>query len=787
MKPYPLFITAGKEMATYEKHVPAPFLRKKFSLKKSKKNYKTVVSGLGFYKLFVNGKEITKGFLAPYISNPDDMVYFDEYDITDLLNDGENVIGAILGNGMENCNGGAVWDFHIAKFRSAPKFALRIYEDDEILLDTDESWKCADSPIFFDDMRSGCFYDARNEIPHWADTDFDDSKWKNAIYAEIPRGECRICEAEPITVQQEIKPVKITKCILPYHKSNFDTRRSDAERELFLNNEPEHQTCKGDEEGYLFDFGVNTAGIWKLKVKGKKGQEIILQTVEYFAEDGNIQVNSFGCFYPTGYGQRDIYICKGEGEETFIPSFTYKGGRYCFVIGITEEQATESLLTYLELHSDFEERGGFECSDELTNKLQEITMRSAKSNFFYFPTDCPHREKNGWTGDAASSAEYMTMNFATEKSYTEWARNICKAVNDIGQLPGIVPTAGWGYHWGNGPAWDRIIVYLPYYTYIYRGDKRIAEESIHGIMRYLNYLTTKENENGLFAFGLGDWCPMNREAGDYVAPLELTDSVMVMSICEKASYLFGEMNMPLQKAFADGLYEKTRKNIREHLIDFNTMTAAGNCQTSQAICIFYNVFEKSEKKAAFEKLVKLIKEKDDHIDCGYLGCRVIFHVLAMNGEAELAYKMITRKDYPSFVYPIIKYGSTSLWEQYFDRENSSVNHHFFGDVSNFFIKRIAGLEINPLRRNENEYYVHPSFIETLDNAKAYYNAVAGKISVEWKREKDLIKIKIDAPENTKGTIYIPDGYEIKSENRGYNGLRIIPVTNETKEIFAGKV
>lgn len=245
--------------------------------------------------------------------------------------------------------------------------------------------------------------------------------------------------------------------------------------------------------------------------------------------------------------------------------------------------------------------------------------------------------------------------------------------------------------------------------------------------------------------------------------------------------------MPLQKAFADGLYEKTRKNIREHLIDFNTMTAAGNCQTSQAICIFYNVFEKSEKKAAFEKLVKLIKEKDDHVDCGYLGCRVIFHVLAMNGEAELAYKMITRKDYPSFVYPIIKYGSTSLWEQYFDRENSSVNHHFFGDVSNFFIKRIAGLEINPLRRNENEYYVHPSFIETLDNAKAYYNAVAGKISVEWKREKDLIKIKIDAPENSKGTIYIPDGYEIKSENRGYNGLRIIPVTNETKEIFAGKV
>jgi len=190
MTEYPKFIAAGREYNTYEKHIPAPYLRKTYNLDKKAEKAEITVSGLGFYRLFVNGKEITKGYLAPYISNSDDMVYFDKYDVTDLLDEGENVIGAILGNGMQNCPGGGVWDFHIAKFRSAPKLALRLDLDGE-LFDTDESWKCADSPIFFDDLRSGCFYDANKEINGWCDKDFDDSAWKNAVFAEIPRGECR--------------------------------------------------------------------------------------------------------------------------------------------------------------------------------------------------------------------------------------------------------------------------------------------------------------------------------------------------------------------------------------------------------------------------------------------------------------------------------------------------------------------------------------------------------------------------------------------------------------------
>ena len=776
MTQYPKFIAAGRIYCSYEKHIPDPYLRKSYNFDKKAEKAEITVSGLGFYRLFVNGKEITKGYLAPYISNSDDIVYFDKYDVTDLLTEGENVIGAILGNGMQNCLGGGVWDFHIAKFRSAPKLALRLDFDGE-LYDTDETWKCAESPIFFDDLRSGCFYDANKEIDGWCDKGFDDSSWTNAIFAEIPRGENRICEAEPILVQREIKAVKIEENILTFQKNSCDTRLSDAEKTRIVTS-VDYQTHFGNEEGYLYDFGINTAGLFRFRIKGQKGQQVILQAVEFLNEDGTAQCDNVGSFYPTGYAQRDVYICKGEGEEEFIPSFTYHGCQYCFVTGVTKEQATEDLVTFLEMNSDLEERGSFNCSDDTINFLQEMTMRSAKSNFYYFPTDCPHREKNGWTGDASYSAEYMTMNFATEKSFMEWERNICKALNYRGELPGVVPTAGWGYKWGNGPAWDRIIVYAPYYAYIYRGDKKLITESAHGILRYLDYLTTRRNENGLFELGLGDWCPTGRGAGDYIAPLELTDSIMVMSICEKAAYLFNEVGMTLQANFANGIYDETRKNLREQYIDFSTMTAVGNCQSSQAMCIFYDVFENAEKPEAFKRLLEFIEEKDGHFNCGYLGNRVIFHVLAMHGETELALNMITRPDYPSYVYPIVKFGATALWENYFDYQQNSLNHHFFGDISNFFIKRIAGLEINPLRRDVNEYYVHPYFIERLNFAEAHYDTVAGKVHIKWERDGEDIILYITAPETSKGKIFLPRGYKFVSDKRYLDGINVTPVKQD---------
>lgn len=220
------FICAGYEYTDYTFHVPAPYFRKTFEADGEIKKSIITLTGLGFYELYVNGRRITKGILAPYISNPDDIVYYDEYDITQALVPGKNVLGILLGNGMQNAPGGQIWDFDIAAFRGAPRTAFCVsieYPDGRTdTFEADGSVRTAPSPIIFDDLRCGCYYDARLEIPGWSTPEFDDSTWKNALAAETPRGERRLCEAEPIAPVREIKPVLIRRCRLQEYTSRGD-------------------------------------------------------------------------------------------------------------------------------------------------------------------------------------------------------------------------------------------------------------------------------------------------------------------------------------------------------------------------------------------------------------------------------------------------------------------------------------------------------------------------------------------------------------------------------------
>ena len=407
------FIAFSDEFTTYEKHIPAPYLRKSFSVAEGLKKAEIVITGLGFYELYINGTNITKGLLAPYISSPDDVVYYDRYDIAEHLVTGENVIGIVLGNGMQNAFGGQVWDFDKALWRGAPKTALRMileYQNETVEIQSDTTFKTAPSPVVFDDLRCGEWYDARLEQKGWNQAGFDDSSWKNAVWAPQPGGERVFCHAEPIVVSNKLKAVNITE----------------------------------QDGGYLYDFGVNAAGICELAVAGTPGQEISILYGEHLIDERLSQENI--SFYrpdegkSTVYVQNEKYICKGEGVETYTPKFTYCGFRYAFVSGVTKEQATKGLLTYLVMHSDLQERGNFSCSDDMANTLQEITRRSDLANFYYFPTDCPQREKNGWTADAALSAEHMLLNLSPEKSYREWLKNIRRAQAMDGSLRGIMPT-----------------------------------------------------------------------------------------------------------------------------------------------------------------------------------------------------------------------------------------------------------------------------------------------------------------------------------------------------------
>lgn len=747
------FVSASREYSTFTEKVPAPYLRRVFSVDKEIRSASVTICGLGFYELFLNGERLTKGYLAPYISAPDDILYYDRYEIGDRLKEGKNALGILLGNGMLNSPGGDIWDFQLARWRSAPKVALALeiaYADGSACtLEADSDFRCAPSPIYYDDLRVGEFYDARCEQPGWNLPEFDDSAWSTAIPAETPRGECRLCQADPIVITEErpalsVRPAKIGK--LPHLRESLPVIPLEG--------------VEAETTGYLYDFGVNAAGLCRLKIHGHPGQKIVLQFGEALDENGDIDLRGM-TFLPHAFNHRDIYICRGGDEEIWMPTFTYHGFRYVLVLGLDESQACPDLLTYCVMNSDLRSAGDFSCSDDILNGLQKATRVSDLANFYYFPTDCPHREKNGWTADAALSAEQLLLNFTPENSYREWLHNIRRSQREDGALPGIIPTGGWGFAWGNGPAWDSIIAYLPYFVWKYRGDTEIIRENAPALMRYIHYITTKRDQNGLIHIGLGDWCQSARN-GSPVAPLEFTDTIMCMDICHKAAVCFGAVGMEAQKAFALAVYAEFRAAARRHLVDFGTMTALGSCQATQAMAIFYNVFEEAEKPEAFRVLIRMIEENDGLMDVGVLGGRVLFRVLSLFGRTDLAYAMVTADRFPSYGM-WIRQGATALYEN-FKPSNlppDSLNHHFWGDISGWMIEHLAGIVINPLDTAATDIRIAPRFVDALTHASGWHDGVAGRIESSWKREGEDILLSVTVPAGYHGEIRLENTWQFE--------------------------
>ena len=729
------FRSFSRKTCTLHDWVAAPYMRRDFSLSAIPEKAELTICALGFYELYVNGKKITRGHLSPYIVNPDQVLPYDTYDVTDLLVEGENVLGFLLGNGMQNAFGGFVWDFDKTSFLSAPKlaFALELTTGDEkTVIEADENVICHPSPIVFDDLRYGEKYDANKELPGWNLPGCDLSDWTPSIHRSRNRGDAILCDNRPIVPTAELKAISITPV----------------------------------DGGYLYDFGVNIVGLTRLSIQGEAGQHVAIDHSEIL-EDGKLSIRNIIFERPHlmhlfPYIQHTEYTCRGEGVEEYLPHFTYYGFRYAFIKGVDESQATPELLTAVVMNTDLGDRGDFSCSDEILNKLQEMTRRSTLGNFQHFPNDCPHREKNGWTADAALSAEQTLLNFEPEDNYLMWERCIVRAMNEEGALPGIVPTGGWGFHWGNGPAWDSVLIYLPYFCAVLRDDLRVAEVAKEAMMRYFNYLITRFDDRGLLEIGLGDWCPSYPE---YTTPLVFTDSIISYDLAIKAAYLYDRMEMPNEAAFCRDFAANMRAAIRKHLLeDANTMRFISGRQSVQAMAIFYGLCDtEEEKQKALAILLDEIHKKNDHMGVGVLGGRVIFRVLCESGYEDLAIKMITRLDPPSYGVMIAD-GLTTLGENV-RRPYGSYNHHFWGDISALMIEYFAGIRPNPDLQNAANIDIRPLFSTGMQHAKAYYKAPSGLVDVKWERVGEKVELTLTYPTKSNGFVCAPCGYTVNGEEK----------------------
>lgn len=361
------------------------------------------------------------------------------------------------------------------------------------------------------------------------------------------------------------------------------------------------------------------------------------------------------------------------------------------------------------------------------------------------------------------SAEHMMLNLEAGTSLKEWMANIRAAQAENGSLPGIVPTGGWGFAWGNGPAWDSVCVNVPYYVYRFTGDKSVIEENVSLIMRYLCYAATRRDERGLVAIGLGDWLDPNKEKNRKIAsPLEFTDTAMLHDISVKAAFLFGQIGREAEKNYALAMADLYRNAIRTHLIDSGTKLVAGNCQTSQAFAIETGLFDADEIQEAGKRLVEIIHRDGDVNACGMIGLRYLFHALTHIGESELAYKIITSRHPHCYGY-WVENGATSMWECFQEMESSrasSKNHHFLGDVTGWMIQNVAGIKPNPCCNDISQFEIAPHFLEALDFAEGYYENEYGKLTAKWVRTEDGIILDVEVPAGMKGNLVLTDGHRL---------------------------
>lgn len=715
------WIGDGKDI-NYE---PAPYFRKQFTANKTIKSARAYIAVAGLYELYINGEKIGNHRLDPMYTRFDRRNLYVTYDVTEQLQNGKNAIGVLLGNGWYNHQSKAVWDFDRAPWRNRPTFCmdLRItYSDGSVeTIPTDLSWKTSSGALVFNSIYTGEHYDARLEQKGWNTPDFDDSQWHGVGYRGAP--------SQNVTAQQ----------IRPIHNV------------LTL---PAKSVNKINDHTYVFDFGQNMSGVTKINVSGEVGTEVRIKHGERLFDNGRIDMSNIDVYYRGDKEkdpfQTDILILSGN-EDEYMAKFNYKGFRYVEVTSDKPIELNQNSLTAYFMHSDVPPVGNINTSSELINKLCWATNNAYLSNLMGYPTDCPQREKNGWTGDGHLAIETALYNFDGITVYEKWLADHRDEQQPNGVLPDIVPTGGWGYGTDNGLDWTSTIAIIPWNLYMFYGDSKPLADCYENIKRYVNYVD-RISPNHLTIWGRGDWVPVKSRSNK-----ELTSSIYFYAdakILANAAKLFNKQD---DYKHYTALAEKIKNAVNEKYLNRETGIYADGSQTELSVPLFWKIVPEDMIAKVAQNLAKKVEEAGFHLDVGVLGAKAILNALSENGYPLTAYKVAAQDTYPSWGWWIVNGATTLLenWDLKAERDISD-NHMMFGEIGGWFYKGLGGIFPDPEQPGFKHILLRPNFVKELKHFEAKHNSPYGEIISKWEWKKNTILCEIVIPANSSATLYLPD-------------------------------
>lgn len=724
--------------------------RKDFNVQRKVKEAFLYASAKGAYLPVIDGKRVGTFELAPGHTDYKKRICYQVYDVTEFINvEGEHTLSAILSDGWfsghigfdgDNCTYGK----HLSLLMQ-----LNItYEDGtNEYVTTDESFGVEESAIIYSDIQVGEKVDGRR-----IDKKFFLPGYhcvKNAVRDEEYAGKLVACHSNQIQAIDHIQPVR----------------------------------CWKEADAWIFDFGKCIAGKVQIRLNQKCGQEIVFEHSETLDKNGK-----FVCNIREAYkDQKDIYICSGKKDEIFEPAFTYHGFRYVKMQGYDGTPDCNEICA-VQIGSIAKMSGAFRCSNENLNILQRNIQNSQRANFVSIPTDCPTREKAGWTGDVQVYADTACFNQDSYNFFNAWLEDVRESQSAAGEIPIIVPSfeASLSMFVGidSSAGWSDVIITLPYVMYFYYGDINILRDNYSSMKRWLGYMEyTAAHDNppeiGENAdehlryiwntgFQFGDWLTpsvsINFETGELdmmqsaFATMEIVPTIFFAISTrrmEKIAHILGEWKD--EERYRD-LYAKIKDAFQKEFLDVN-LDIKSDLQGVFVLALYADLLDGDARKKAERKLIDIIHKNGNKIDTGFLSTPYLMNVLTDINEEALACKILLNEECPSWLYEIKK-GATSVWESWQaifpDGELGYVSmaHYAFGCIGSFLYRYFGGLYCG--MPGFKKIIIAPKWNSILDFAETEYESEYGRIVCKWKRTDDKLRIHLEIPANTEAVLQLKE-------------------------------
>lgn len=721
----------------------ARYLRKPFSINKEVKRATLYISGLGSSESYLNGKRISEDIFAPMPSHYPTRVYYNVYDVTDLLQQGDNLLGVVLGNGryfaMRNPG---MLTYGLPSLLAQLEMEYTDGTTEQVVSDT--SWKVtSQGPIIANNEFDGEEYDARKELKGWNTAQYDDSAWKTAELMDEPQGKL-VAQPNPnLTIQDTVKPIQVIA-------------RSDGK--------------------YILDMGQNMVGWLNVQLKGKAGKPITLKFAEILNPDTTLYLANLRSAKVT-----DVYTPASDAAFTWEPSFVYHGFRYVEVDGLDYRPEPSDFSGYV-IYDEMPTTGKFKSSNPLVDQIHKNAYWGIRGNYRGMPTDCPQRdERLGWLGDRVTGASGEAYLFNNALLYNKWLQDIEDSMSPEGSISDVSPKYWTIYN--DDVTWPAAFFTVAEMLHRQFGDDSAIRRHYPAMKKWMQHMEQTAMQDYIITKDTyGDWCmpPEEQHLIHSQDPARKTDgSILGTSVYYNLLHLMMKFADICGKSEDIAGYQQLADKMKEAYNKkfFNPETAqyGNNTVTANMLSLRLGLVPEGYEQKVFDNIVQKTEvDFKGHVSTGVLGIQHLMRGLTEYGRKDLAYKILTNEDYPSWGYMINK-GATTIWELWngdtADPAMNSANHvMLLGDLLIWYYEDLAGIKCADDAVAFKKIEMSPVLPEGLDYVDASYESAYGTIESEWTRDGDKLTWRVVVPGNTSAQVYFPEGYQ-KASNSDLGNVR----------------